>query len=464
MLEDNATDAEIIRRVILKEHPGCEFHLAMTKDAYLLALDQFMPDIILADNSLPQFDARDALRIIRDRSLTIPFIMVTGTVSEEFAVETIKAGADDYLLKDRINRLPAAIETAITQRKTQKEKQGVLEEIRISNERFKILSKATKDAIWDWDLLTGRVWGNEGFFDLLGFNQDQPIPPPYEWSNHIHPADREKLFARLQEITKSKVSYWEDALRFQSALGMFETVLDRAFVLKDDAGNPVRVVGVFVDVTSNIEQQRAITRTILQTQEMERNALGRELHDNINQIMASINLKLGYYLEEPEDNLEIVEHCRRDLRKAIEECRKLSHNMVIPRFAEHTLREELDLLIESYRTRQMVWLNSDGFQEENIPSTIKENLFRIAQEQLSNIQKHAKASEIGIQLRNDSKSVGLLIQDNGVGFDIGQKRKGIGITNIFNRAESYNGTAEIFSQPGKGCTLSVKIPLALQSG
>jgi two-component system sensor histidine kinase UhpB len=228
-------------------------------------------------------------------------------------------------------------------------------------------------------------------------------------------------------------------------------------------GKPIRVIGAFVDVTNNIEQQKAITRTILQTQEMERNFLGRELHDNINQILASVSLKLGYYLEEPEGNLEIVEGCIRDLRNAIEECRKLSHNMVMPRFAERSLRAELELLIENYSTRQIVWLDSDGFQEENIPSTIKENLFRIAQEQLSNIQKHAKASEIGIQLKNDSKMVGLLIRDNGVGFDIRQKRLGIGITNIFNRAESYNGTAEILSQPGKGCTLSVQIPLALQS-
>lgn len=463
MLEDNDTDAEIIRRLILKEHSVCEFHLAMTKDAYLLALDQFMPDVILADNSLPQFDARDALKIIRERSLTTPFIMVTGTVSEEFAVEIIKAGADDYLLKDRMNRLPVAIDTAIKQRKTEKEKQEALEEIRISNERFKILSKATRDAVWDWNLVTGQVWCNEGFFDLLGFDQNQPVPPPYEWRDHIHPADRQKLFARLQEIRKSKASYLEDELRFQSALGICETVLDRAYVLKDDAGNPVRVIGVFVDVTKNIEQQRAITRTILQTQEMERNAMGRELHDNINQILASVSLKLGYYLEEPENNLEIIELCRRDLLNAIEECRKLSHSMVIPRFAERTLREELELLIENYSARQIVWLNSDGLQEENIPFTIKENLFRIAQEHLSNIQKHAKASEIGIQLNNDSRWVGLLIQDNGVGFDIKQKRKGIGIANIFNRAESYNGTAEILSQPGKGCTLSVKIPLALQS-
>jgi len=98
--------------------------------------------------------------------------------------------------------------------------------------------------------------------------------------------------------------------------------------------------------------------------------------------------------------------------------------------------------------------------ESDISSTIKETLFRIAQEQLSNIAKHAKAGMIGMRLSNDARLVTMVIHDNGVGFDVQQKRKGIGITNILNRVEPYNGTAEIISMPGKGCTLLVTIPLA----
>jgi two-component system sensor histidine kinase UhpB len=97
--------------------------------------------------------------------------------------------------------------------------------------------------------------------------------------------------------------------------------------------------------------------------------------------------------------------------------------------------------------------------EKNIPDIIKETLFRIVQEQLSNIHKHAKADRIIIRLNSDPGLVTMFIKDNGIGFDIQQKRKGIGITNIFNRVQSYNGKTDIITSMGKGCTLIVQIPL-----
>jgi len=474
MLEDSATDAEIVQRLLVKEVPNCRLHLAMNKNEFLQALDKFSPTLILADNSLPQFSAAEALRIVRERRLSTPFIMVTGTVSEEFAVDIIKSGANDYILKDRLTRLPAAIDAALKQHKAEKEKMAAEEEIRRSNERFQTLSRATKDAVWDLNLQTGSVWWSESFFTLLGYDPGLPVPDLYEWVTRLHPADRDKVIARLEKAGKNTIDNWEDELRFRLADGSYGTLLDRAYILRDDSGKPTRLIGVFVDITEQkrwrkkmeedrlagkIEQQKEVSRVILQTQEMERNALGRELHDNINQILASVNLKLGYYLDEPDNNIDVIENCRQDLLKAIQEARNLSHNMVMPAFSERNLRDELELLVENYSYRQIVLLESDSLNEAAIPSTIKETIFRIAQEHLNNIHKHAKASKVEIRLSNDPGSVNLYVRDNGVGFDIRQKRKGIGITNIFNRVESYNGTTDIQSSPGKGCMLSVRIPL-----
>ncbi|HKC37047.1 MAG TPA: response regulator, partial [Chitinophagaceae bacterium] len=99
LLEDSYTDAEIIKRLVKKTKPDCDFLLAMNKNDFLKALDEFSPDVILSDNTLPQFDATEALQIVRNRSLQVPFILVTGTVSEEFAAGIMKQGADDYILK-----------------------------------------------------------------------------------------------------------------------------------------------------------------------------------------------------------------------------------------------------------------------------------------------------------------------------------------------------------------------------
>lgn len=143
ILEDDPFDAEIIQRLLRKEPWNMELTLVTTRNDYETALGRFHPDLILADNSLPQFDAGEALQFARQQSLYIPFIMVTGTVSEEYAVEMIKAGADDYILKDRLTRLPAAILAAINQQQAKKGKQEAQEEIRRSNERFLTLSRLT---------------------------------------------------------------------------------------------------------------------------------------------------------------------------------------------------------------------------------------------------------------------------------------------------------------------------------
>src|SRR6186997_2618035 len=113
LLEDNAEDAEIVQRLLKKENLDCEFQVVMSKDDYLNSLNNFQPDLILSDNSLPQFNATEALNIARQQSLHIPFILVTGTVSEEFAAKIIKSGATDYVLKDRMARLPTAIDAAL---------------------------------------------------------------------------------------------------------------------------------------------------------------------------------------------------------------------------------------------------------------------------------------------------------------------------------------------------------------
>ena len=121
LLEDSSIDAEIIKRLLLKEKLRCELRLVMDKKEFIKALAEFSPEVILSDNSMPQFSAAEALKITRQKFLHVPFILVTGTVSEEYAANIIKEGADDYILKDRLTRLPAAIAAARAQRRALKE-------------------------------------------------------------------------------------------------------------------------------------------------------------------------------------------------------------------------------------------------------------------------------------------------------------------------------------------------------
>src|SRR5436190_10674062 len=145
LLEDNSNDAEIIQRVLLKEKMNCEFHLTMDKKGLLQSIKEFSPDVILSDNSMPQFSATEALKIVRDLLPLTPFILITGTISEEFAVNIMKEGADDYILKDRLTRLPAAINMALRQRESEKDNISVLQKLMRSEEKYRTLVERVSD-------------------------------------------------------------------------------------------------------------------------------------------------------------------------------------------------------------------------------------------------------------------------------------------------------------------------------
>ena len=100
-----------------------------------------------------------------------------------------------------------------------------------------------------------------------------------------------------------------------------------------------------------------------------------------------------------------------------------------------------------------------SYSEKQSEDGLKLVIYRIIQEQLNNILKHAEASEVEIELKNEQVGVELFIKDNGKGFDTTKKSLGIGVTNIISRAELYKGTANFISQPGKGCSLIVSFPV-----
>ncbi|MCW3110474.1 MAG: Histidine kinase [Segetibacter sp.] len=127
-LEDLNSDALLISKAIKKG--GIDFKMLVvdTRDKFIKALREFSPDIILSDHSLPSFNSIEAMEIFHETGIMIPFILVTATTSEEFAVDVIKRGADDYILKDRLHRLPHAIINAVEKYRFEKERRQLMEE------------------------------------------------------------------------------------------------------------------------------------------------------------------------------------------------------------------------------------------------------------------------------------------------------------------------------------------------
>lgn len=271
ILEDSETDAELIMHLLKKEGCECFFKVVMTQESYINALHEFEPEVILSDNSLPQFSAPEALQILQQHKLVIPFILVTGTVSEEFAANIIKQGADDYLLKDRLARLPGAIEAALKQKQAEKEKDEAAVRLRQSEEKYRSIMERVSDAFValdkDWyytfvnkkaaeimgraeDELVGKqIWAEfpeavgqpfyEAYYKAMEEQQyvhlEEYYPPFDKWlENHIYPS-QEGLSIFFRDITERKREDRRIIQSEENLKAIFENTSE-GFILTDVGG------------------------------------------------------------------------------------------------------------------------------------------------------------------------------------------------------------------------------------
>jgi signal transduction histidine kinase len=173
ILEDNPADVELIQRELKKAGIVASFYVSDTREQFVKGIYSFRPEVILSDHSLPQFNSLDALAISKDFDANIPFLLVTGAVSEEFAVQVIKAGADDYILKDHLMRLPSAISNSIRKRAAEKERNEMLERLLFTNNELNtFIYKATHD-------LRGPLTSIMGLASLAGRPENQEFATTY---------------------------------------------------------------------------------------------------------------------------------------------------------------------------------------------------------------------------------------------------------------------------------------------
>ncbi len=209
-----------------------------------------------------------------------------------------------------------------------------------------------------------------------------------------------------------------------------------------------------------VQEQKKITRAVLHAQDIQSNRIGQELHDNINQLLACAKLYLDSAEKRQTNTNDLVKKSKASLEEAIREIRLLSQQQVTPQktFDIKELIEELTWNLNDNTTGGTKF-HCHVTGALSMDEDLKLNIYRIVQEQVNNIVKHADATQATITLNEDEKMVYVSVIDNGKGFDPVLKRKGIGISNIINRAGSFNGQVIIESSPGKGCKLEVRIPL-----
>jgi PAS domain S-box-containing protein len=239
-----------------------------------------------------------------------------------------------------------------------------------------------------------------------------------------------------------------------------------------------RIMGIVRDVTEmrrmqremehermelKVQEQKKITRAVIKAQERERNIIGKELHDNVNQLLANTRMCLSTAKQTPAGKKDFVTKSLRLIDATIFEIRVLSKKHVTP-LKGFDLKEQIESLIKIMEEGIgfKISLDYDIPDQPEVSDDLKLNIYRVIQEQLNNVYKHASASKVQIKLHLKKEKIYLSLHDNGIGFEIGLKKSGVGIVNIVNRVESFNGEVKFESNSQAGSKLELSIPLYFQ--
>jgi PAS domain S-box-containing protein len=349
------------------------------------------------------------------------------------------------------------------------DKSRLEKELKDAHERMLNLSRATSDAIWEWDMQTGQIFRNETLMEMIGYQLDNSRGLSW-WLRRIHPEDRNRLADKIKEATDTMQQSWQDEYRFKCADGTYKHVEDKGFVVYEN-GLPVKMIGSLQDKSEikeleneladvRLQRQKEISETVIRVQEKERTRIGHELHDNVNQILSTVKLFFDGVTPDGQEQKKLKNKSIEYLQMAIDEIRKLSKELVTPQLKKETLAESIKAVITDIQMTGALKISlAHDINDQLLSPGKKITLFRIIQEQLKNIIKHSQATTTQISIKTDDENVKLEIRDNGKGFDPQQTRQGIGLANIHERTQFYNGVANIDASAGKGCTLTVTIPI-----
>jgi signal transduction histidine kinase len=243
----------------------------------------------------------------------------------------------------------------------------------------------------------------------------------------------------------------------ETAEGLLITAAIRDITERKNAEQALKALELQI-MHQRIQEQKRITRAIISAQEQERNRIGQELHDNICQIISTAKLYITVAKEDKPELSEIVDYPIELIETAIKEIRVLSERNVTP-LKDIDLEDMVQTLVGNLaRTTSLKTNLAYQVADHIFDDGLKLNTYRLIQEQLNNIVKHAGAKKVNVSIESEDHFVHVAVSDDGKGFDINQKRSGIGISNMINRVESYNGEIRIESSPGSGCTIRCKFP------
>jgi two-component system, NarL family, sensor histidine kinase UhpB len=454
----------LAKRALMRAGLTCTVERVETAHDFRRGLESG-PDLILCDFKLPQFDGLAALEIANAQAPDVPFIFVSGAIGEERAIEALKSGATDYVLKSNLARLVPAVARALKDH----------DERRIARQterHFRDLVEASQDWIWEIDVDGRYVFSSSSARTILGWTDAEILGAHY--LAHVHEDDRTEIEGALRLTDAKERRLTSATVRIRHRDGSYRWLERHALAIIDDRGLITGFRGTDRDVT-RIGTRRAAKKARVESESQlarsdavarEREYLAYELHDGVCQQLAGISYLLdpliGPVVQLDPGVARELKHIATLLREVIQTARTLAHDR-----AGGTERESGDLqgALQVHAVRLQaahgvtIKVDATALSNQLLSGIAVSELAKLAREAMRNAIRHGRARSIIVRLKDAGHDWQLEIIDDGVGLPSDfMRRGGLGLRSMRHRAARLQGTLEIVRLAPRGTCLRVSWP------
>ena len=474
VIEDSVDDFDLIVARLRQGGRPVDAVRVETADALRDALASRRVDAVISDHRLPRFSSLDALAHVRAHDPELPFLIVSGAIGEEVAVEAMKAGADDYLMKDKLGRLEPALARALDRAGARRRQKAAEQALVESETRFRALTANLPGMVFQLEQSGGRfelAYVSEGARRLFGVAPDALVANPAAWLARMPRRDAASLQRALRRAAAGRRDlHWTG----RAAAGDDERWIEVSASART-VGTARVWDGIVTDITpqkqaedalrTSREELRTLATHLTRVREQEREAIAREIHDDVGSTLTAIKFEVAFLRGTVRDHPEAaapIARLSQLLDTAILSSTRIMHDLR-PGILDEGVVAALEWQARTFQQRMRIECRFASSHDE-IPLAPDQAIavFRICQEALNNVAKYAGAGHVDIRLRAGGGRLTMDIADDGKGIDAADLNRPdrFGLRGMRERAHSLGGTVDIRGVPQRGTTVSVSLPLA----
>src|ERR671911_793344 len=461
IVEDFEGDALLLLHELRRGGYEPEYVRVDTAEAMEAALEEREWDLVVADHSMPAFSSLAALELLRGKGFEdLPFIIVSGQIGEQVAVEAMKAGAQDYLMKENLTRLNTAIERELREAGSRRERRRAEEERQLAQEKYRGIFENAVEGIFQTTVEGRFVTANPALARMFGYDSPEDLLENVSNVAEQLYADPERRaeFNRLVQ-RDGFVSGFEIQIRRKDGGTMWASASARA--IRDAGGELVGYEGTVEDITERRQAEQALR----EIREAERRRIARELHDVVLQDLTYALQSMQVIRRMPEgvDRAEEMGRQVEALRRAVAGLHDAIYDLRLESARERPLVRAVESIVDLNRQIgegcRFELVVEDGFPAE-ISSPAGVEVIRVVQEALANVRRHSGARRAVVTLGMVDGEVLVEIEDDGGGFGP-ETPYGMGLTGMRERVLALGGELEVEGREGVGTRVFLRVRLAV---